>query len=111
MTMNNNLSNEALEMIAGRFRLLSEPLRLRLINLLRDREMSVTELTIELNTSQPNVSKHLKLLTASGVLRREQRRNAVYYSIADASIFKLCEVVCDSLAGRLKEQARLFVTV
>ncbi|HEX6126849.1 MAG TPA: metalloregulator ArsR/SmtB family transcription factor [Pyrinomonadaceae bacterium] len=107
--MSNNLSTEALEMIAHRFRVLSEPLRLRLVNLLRDREMSVTELTSELNTSQPNVSKHLKMLTASGVLRREQRGNAVYYSVADPSIFELCQVVCDSLGGRLKEQADLFV--
>lgn len=107
----NNLSAEALEMIAGRFRVLSEPLRLRLISLLRNGELTVTDLTVELNTSQPNVSKHLKILTGSGILRREQRGNSVYYSIADPSIFELCEVVCDSLGERLKKQADLFVTI
>lgn len=103
-----NLTPEALSMIAHRFRILSEPLRLRLINLVREREMSVTELTTELRTSQPNVSKHLKILSDSGILRREQRGNAVYYSMADRSIFTLCDVVCDSLGERLKEQASLF---
>lgn len=104
-----NLSDQALELIAKRFRVLSEPIRLRLVNLLRNGEMTVTELTSGLNTSQPNVSKHLKMLADSGILRREQRGNTVYYAIADQSIFELCDVVCDSLAGSLKEQAKLFV--
>jgi DNA-binding transcriptional ArsR family regulator len=104
-----NLSPEALEMIAQRFRILSEPFRLRLIKLVGEGEMSVTELTTRLHTSQPNVSKHLKILSDSGILRREQRGNAVYYTIADRSIFTLCDVVCDSLGERLKEQANLFV--
>lgn len=108
MDVTENLSPEALEMIAHRFRILSEPVRLRLINLVQDREMSVTELTMALQTSQPNVSKHLKILSDSGILRREQRANAVYYSVADRSIFTLCDVVCDSLGERLKEQANLF---
>ena len=71
--------------------------------------MSVTELTTALKTSQPNVSKHLKILTDSGILHREQQGNAVYYAIADQSIYQLCDVVCDSLGERLKEQAKLFV--
>lgn len=103
------MSPEALEMIAERFRLLSESVRLRLVNSLQDGEMSVSELTRKLQTSQPNVSKHLKLLTDSGILRREQRGTTVFYSIADSTIFDLCDVVCGSLEERLKEQANLFV--
>ena len=106
--MDNELSPAALEAIARRFRVLSEAIRLRLINLLREGEMSVTELTAALATSQPNVSKHLKILTESGILRRDQRGNTVYYSIGDQTIFQLCEVVCDSLGERYKEQASLF---
>ncbi|MBA2379328.1 MAG: winged helix-turn-helix transcriptional regulator [Blastocatellia bacterium] len=106
--MQSEMSDVVLAMVAGRFRVLSEPARLRLINLLRDGEMSVSELTAKINTSQPNVSKHLKLLTETGILRREQRGNAVFYSIADQSIFALCEVVCDALNIRHKERANLF---
>ncbi len=103
------MSEHGLEQVARRFRVLSEPIRLRIVNLLREGEKSVTELTAELHTSQPNVSKHLKLLSESGILRREQRGNTVYYAIADRSIFQLCDVVCDALVERLKEQADLFV--
>lgn len=103
------MSDRALELIAKRFRVLSEPIRLRLVNLLSKGEMTVTELTVELKTSQPNVSKHLKIMAESGILRREQRGNTVYYAIADQRIFQLCDVVCDSLGERLKEQANLFV--
>lgn len=105
------MSYEALMMIAERFRVLGEPIRLRLINLLRDGEMSVTELTRAANTSQPNASKHLRLLTDAGVLRRDQRGNTVFYSIADQSIFRLCEVVCDSLDEQLKAKASIFASV
>lgn len=108
MQMKRELSPQAMEMIASRFRVLSESIRLRIINLLRDGELSVSDLTRVLNTSQPNVSKHLKILTDSGILHREQRGNTAYYSIVDRSIFELCEVVCDSLGERFKEQANLF---
>lgn len=104
------MSPQVVEMVAERFRVLSESIRLRLINQLRDGEMSVSELTRELSSSQPNISKHLKLLTDSGILRRDQRGNTVYYAIADESIFQLCDVVCDSVGERLKEQANLFIT-
>lgn len=98
-------------MIAARFKTLSEPVRLRLINLLRDGEMSVTELTVSAKTSQPNVSKHLRALVDAGILRRDQRGNTAYFSITDQSIFPLCEVVCDALSEQLKTRANIFATV
>ncbi len=105
------MSPEALEMVAERFRVLSETIRLRLINMLRDGEMSVTELTQACKASQPNISKHLKILTEAGVVRRDQRGNAVYYAIADQSIYKLCDLVCGSIGENLKAKAELFATV
>lgn len=109
--MHKEFTNEALEMIAERFRILSEPIRLRLMILLRNGEMTVTELTMELNTSQPNVSKHLKLLTDADILKRDQRGNSVFYSIADESIFELCDLVCDSLGQKYKKRADIFALV
>lgn len=103
-----NLSPEALSLIANRFKVLSEPIRLRILHLLQDGEKSVTELTEAIETSQPNASKHLKILQDAGVLKRQQIGNTVYYSIADESIFMLCEVVCSSLEERLKSQAGIF---
>lgn len=98
-------------MVANRFKILSEPLRLRILQSMQDGEKSVTELT-ELNrTSQPNVSKHLKILQTAGLIRRRQTGNTVYYAIADESIFTLCELVCNSLETRLKNQADIFAQI
>jgi DNA-binding transcriptional ArsR family regulator len=105
-----NLSSEALELIANRFKILSEPLRLRILQCLQSGEKSVTALTEAVETSQPNVSKHLKILQTSGLVKRRQKGNTVFYAIADESIFTLCELVCDSLETRLKNQAEIFAS-
>lgn len=90
-----------------RFKVLAEPLRLRILHTLQDGEKSVGEIGELVEASQPNVSKHLKMLQEAGVLNRRQKGNAVLYSIADESIFELCEVVCNSLEKRLENQARI----
>ncbi len=102
------LSLEALNLIADRFKILSEPIRLRILHTLQEGQKSVNELTAEIKTSQPNVSKHLKILQTAGILNREQSGNTAYYSIADESIFTLCETVCGSLEEQLKSQAEIF---
>jgi len=105
------MSLEALELVADRFKILSEPLRLRILQCLQNGEKSVTELTDLIETSQPNVSKHLKILQTSGMVKRRQKGNTVFYSIADESIFTLCDVVCNSLEKNLKNQAEIFASV
>ncbi len=102
------LSDEAIDLVANRFKIMSEPLRLRLLQLLRNGEKSVGELTDLCRTSQPNVSKHLKILQTGGLVSRVQKGNTVYYSIADRSIFTICDVVCGSLEERLRSQAGIF---
>lgn len=109
--MPKNLTVEALEIIAERFRLLSEPMRLRILHTLRGGEMTVGELTRALDISQPNASKHLRTLQDAGLLGRDQRGNSVYYSIADDSIFELCAVVCDSLEEKYRKRADIFAGV
>lgn len=98
------MSPEALGMVAERFRLLGEPIRLRILQTLQGGEMSVGEITATVETSQPNVSKHMKMLQAYDIVSRRQEGNTVYYSIADPSIFDLCEVVCGSLQERFESK-------
>ena len=102
-----NLTPEALKMIANRFKVLSEPIRLQMLHALQDGELSVNELTDIVKTSQPNVSKHLKLLEREGILIRSRDKNTINYSIADESIFVLCEAVCNALEERLKGEAEI----
>lgn len=99
------LSPAALELVAARFKVMAEPLRLRILQLLKAAELSVTEITETLESTQPNISKHLKILQEAGLLARRQEGNTVYYSIADQTVFELCDVVCSSLRERLTAQA------
>jgi len=102
------MTPEALAQVAARFKVLGEPLRLRILHGLQDGEMSVSEITEAVESTQPNVSKHLKMLQDAGLVARRQEGNTVYCSIADETVFKLCEVVCASLHERLSMQAGAF---
>ena len=90
------------EMIAARFRLLGEPMRIRILDRLRDGAASVGELAAGLDTTQQNVSKHLGVLHQAGVVGREKDGNRVLYSIEDPAVFELCEHVCGGLRRRLE---------
>lgn len=102
------MSDEALLMIARRFSVLSEPLRLRLIHALFDGEKSVNTLVEITGGTQANVSRHLQTLTQAHVLGRRKEGLQVFYSIADPTIFELCELVCGSLEKQLTKQAEAF---
>ena len=90
------------ELVARRFRLLAEPMRIRLLDRLREEEATVGELAEALATSQQNVSKHLGLLSRAGIVARRKQGNFSYYSIADEGVFALCEQVCGSLQHQLE---------
>lgn len=94
-------SDEALDLIAQRFKVLSEPTRLRILNALRDGEKTVTELVEETGAGQANISKHLGLLHRYGMVERRKEGLNVYYRIADPVIFRLCDLVCGSLEAQL----------
>src|SRR5439155_26785710 len=102
------MTPEALKMVAARFKVLAEPLRLRILHELENGEMSVSEVAEAVGATQPNVSKHLKMLQDAGLLKRQQEGNTVYYSVTDRSIFELCNPVCISLRERLSAQANAF---
>ena len=107
VTVPHPLPDELAQLVARRFRLLSEPMRLHLLDQLRDGERSVGELADALGTSQQNVSKHLAALHEGSIVRRRKAGNHVVYAIDDASIFQLCEIVCGGLQARVTELARL----
>ncbi len=96
------LSNEALVQVAEFFQALSEPTRLQVLNLLRERERSVGELAQLCGYSSANISRHLALLTQRGIVRRESRGNSAIYSIADESIYALCDLACGSIARKFE---------
>lgn len=102
-----DLPAEALELVAERFRVLAEPLRLQILQLLRSGEKNISELTELLGTTQPNMSKHVRILQEAGLIGRRQAGTAVYCFVSDESVFALCDLVCTSLYERVSTQARL----
>lgn len=104
------LSPDALALVAARFRMLGEPMRLRLLNELRSGEKTVTELVETTGAGQANVSKHLGLLADSGMVGRRKDGLNVFYFIADPSLFELCDLVCTRLQKELAEKAAHFGT-
>ena len=88
------LSDQMVELVARRFRMLGEPIRLRILQVLERGERSVGDVTEILGATQPNISKHLQALHDAGLLSRRRQGNSIYYSIADPVVFKLCELVC-----------------
>jgi DNA-binding transcriptional ArsR family regulator len=91
------------ELIAQRFRVIGEPMRIRLLDHLRSGPASVGELSEALGASQQNVSKHLGVLLQAGIVAREKRGNHAVYSISDESVFDLCEQVWGGLRRRIDE--------
>jgi DNA-binding transcriptional ArsR family regulator len=85
------------ELIAQRFRVIGEPMRIRLLDALRDGPMTINELSRALGASQQNVSKHAGVLAQAGIVDRERDGNHVRCSIADPSVLELCELVCGGL--------------
>jgi DNA-binding transcriptional ArsR family regulator len=102
------VSQEVVQQLAQYFSVLGEPMRLRILNLLWDGEKCVQDLVEASQTSQANVSKHLKVMLQAGILTRRTEGTSAYYSIEDDLIFELCNLVCDRLAGRIEQQARHF---
>lgn len=107
MPLPHPLPDPVVELIARRFRVMGEPMRIRILDRLRDGEATVHDLTEALGTSQQNVSKHLGVLYEAGVVSRRKAANHVHYSIADASVLELCEQVCGGLQRQLSELADL----
>lgn len=95
-----------LDMIANRFKLLGEPLRLKLIAALTTGEKSVGELVSLTGAGQPNVSKHLNALMMGGLISRRKRGTSILYSVTDASVLELCNIVCAGMQTHVTAQAR-----
>ena len=95
------LTPELLQLVAARFKALAEPARLHILDVLRDGELTVTELMEETGLGQANLSKHLQLLHAHGFVTRRKEGLYVFYSLADRDVFALCDIMC----GRIGDEA------
>ncbi|WP_372787934.1 ArsR/SmtB family transcription factor [Paraconexibacter sp.] len=107
MALPSPIPAELAEVIAQRLRAIGDPMRIRALDLLRDGERSVAHTAQALGTSQQNASKHLAVLSQAGLVQRRKSGTTVWYSVADQSVFDLCEQVCGSIQRQLTERAAL----
>lgn len=101
------LPEPLVERIAQRLRAMGEPMRIRILDSLRDGPATAQELTARLGTSPQNISKHLGVLRAAGLVRRERDGAAVLHEIADPTVLSICEQVCGELTREVRELGRL----
>ncbi len=97
------LTRPALEIVAARFRALSDASRLQILQNLFNGEHSVQELCELTGMSQANVSKHLSVLAEQGIVQKRREGLFVLYSIADSSIYEMCEIVCGAVGKRYQQ--------
>ncbi len=102
------LSDEAIELIAARLRVIAEPNRIRILGLLNDGDATVQELTDRLMTTHQNVSKHLGVLYQAGMVSRRKEGISVRYALVDWTGWWLVEQMAGSVADRLDELQNLF---
>ena len=107
MPLPHPLPDPVVELIARRFRVIGEPMRIKILDRLRGGEATVAELTQSLGTSQQNVSKHLGVLYEAGILERRKQGTHTIYVIADESVLALCEEVCGGLRRQFSDLATL----
>ncbi len=85
------------------FGVLATPLRLRIINAICDQEKSVGDIMEAVNSTQPNVSQHLKVLYQAGIVAKRRVGNQVYYRVQSERAVQLCRTVCTQIAIELDD--------
>jgi len=93
------LTPRTIELVAERFRALGEPARLGILQALRHGERCVSDLERDTGLNQANLSRHLQVLTSTGMVRRRKDGLFAYYALADANVLRLCELMCGRLAA------------
>lgn len=88
-----DLNDAELEKVAGQFRVLAEPMRLKILQALCLKPLAVGEIVAATGATQSNVSKHLSLLTSAGIVKRQKDGQFVYYRMSNTLTMKLCELM------------------
>lgn len=90
--------------LAEFFKILSEPVRLELLLALRERELTVGDLTSLTGTTTANVSKHLTMMKKAGLLERRKVGTLVYYSLRNETVFGICDCICNDIRSRYEDK-------
>lgn len=85
----------------------SNPIRLEILNLLRDKEMSVTALMNDTGLNQANISQHLSIMKSKSIVSSKRNGKNIYYKLTSPKIIKAFDIIKEVLAERLRENGRI----
>lgn len=85
----------------------SNSTRLEILNLLRDKELSVTELIEKTKLSQANISQHLSIMKSKGIVTSDRKGKNIYYKLTNPKIIKAFDIIREVLTEKLKENGRI----
>ena len=85
----------------------SNPIRLEILNLLRDKKMSVTELINKTELSQANISQHLSIMKSKGIVASERNGKNIFYKLTNVKIIKAFDIIREVLGGRLEKNRKI----
>ena len=85
----------------------SNSTRLEILNLLRDKEMSVTELIEKTRLSQANISQHLSIMKSKGIVTSNRKGKNIYYKLTNPKIIKAFDIMREVLTERLRENGEI----
>jgi ArsR family transcriptional regulator len=94
---NRELTEGELDRVAQQFRVLGEPMRLKILQLICAKPLTVGEVVAATGATQSNISKHLSLLASAGIIARQKEAQFVYYRLCDPLTMKLCQLVHNQL--------------
>ena len=95
------------ELHAEMCKVFSNSTRLEILNLLRDKEMSVTELISKSKLSQSNISQHLSIMKAKGIVLSNRKGKNIYYKLRNPRIIKAFDIIKEVLSERLEKEKKL----
>src|SRR3989338_4100857 len=102
------MEQELYELHAQMCQVFTSPKRLEILNLLRDKELSVGELTKLAKIRQANLSQHLSILREKGVVKTRREGTVIYYSLSNPKIIKAFDIIREILFGKMSKDGRFF---
>ena len=98
---------ELYELHADMCKVFSNPTRLEILNLLRDKEMAVAELIDRTKSSQSNISQHLSIMKSKGIVTSSRKGKNIYYKLINPNISKAFDIIREVLAEKLRKMGAL----
>ncbi len=102
-----NIEKRIYELHASMCKVFSNPKRLEIINILREGEMNVGELSKKLGVSIGNLSQHLNMMKERGILNSRKEGNVVYYRLANSKMLKAFDILREILFERISREGAL----